>query len=31
MNKLFHALNRSKAFRGLSEQEFAWVLYDVGN
>ena len=31
MNKLFHALNRLKAFRGLSEQEFAWVLYDVGN
>lgn len=24
-------LNNLKAFRGLNEQEFAWVLYDVGN
>lgn len=31
MNRLFHSLNRLKAFQGLSEQEFAWVLYDVGN
>ena len=31
MNRLFHSLNRLKTFRGLSEQEFAWVLYDVGN
>lgn len=31
MKSLFRALNRMKAFRGLTEQEFAWVLYDVGN
>lgn len=31
MNKLFKKLNSSKVFRGLSEQEFSWVLYDVGN
>lgn len=31
MKKLFYALNRLKVFQGLSEQEFAWVLYDVGN
>ena len=31
MNKLFKKLNESKVFRGLNAQEFAWVLYDVGN
>lgn len=31
MKSIFHALNRLKVFRGLTEQEFAWVLYDVGN
>ncbi|MDO4500928.1 MAG: MFS transporter [Erysipelotrichaceae bacterium] len=31
MHKLFQALNRSKVFKGLNEQEFSWVLYDVGN
>ena len=31
MKSLFQVLNRSKIFRGLTEQEFAWVLYDVGN
>lgn len=30
-NRLFKALNRSKTFRGLTEEEFSWVLYDVGN
>ena len=28
---LFKALNRTKTFSKLTEQEFAWVLYDVGN
>ena len=28
---LFRKLNNLKAFRDLNEQEFAWVLYDVGN
>lgn len=28
---LFRTLNRAKAFSKLNEQEFAWVLYDVGN
>lgn len=28
---LFKWLNNSKAFKGLNEQEFSWVLYDVGN
>lgn len=28
---LFKALNRMKIFKDLTEQEFAWVLYDVGN
>lgn len=28
---LFHWLNRRKAFRDLNEEEFSWVLYDVGN
>ncbi|MCR5272734.1 MAG: MFS transporter [Lachnospiraceae bacterium] len=28
---LFAALNRTKVFRNLSEKEFSWVLYDVGN
>ena len=28
---LFKKLNRSKVFGKLTEQEFAWVLYDVGN
>ena len=31
MKSIFHALNRLKVFRGLTEQEFAWVRYDVGN
>ncbi len=31
MKKLFKKLNESKVFRDLSPQEFAWVLYDVGN
>lgn len=28
---LFKSLNRAKAFSKLTEHEFAWVLYDVGN
>jgi len=31
MNKFFKRLNKTKVFRDLNEQEFAWVLYDVGN
>ena len=31
MKGLFKKLNESKIFRDLSPQEFAWVLYDVGN
>ena len=31
MDKLFKKLNNSKIFRDLNEQEFSWVLYDVGN
>ncbi len=31
MNKLFQALHRFRVFRDLNEQEFSWVLYDVGN
>lgn len=31
MGKIIHALNKTKVFRGLNSQEFAWVLYDVGN
>lgn len=31
MGKLFKLLNNTKAFRGLNEKEFSWVLYDVGN
>ena len=31
MGSLFQKLNRSKIFRDLNEQEFSWVLYDVGN
>ncbi len=31
MNKIFKKLNQTKVFKDLSEQEFAWVLYDVGN
>jgi len=31
MNGLFKKLNQSKIFKDLSEQEFSWVLYDVGN
>ena len=31
MGGLFQKLNRSKIFRDLNEQEFSWVLYDVGN
>ena len=31
MKTIFKKLNESKIFRDLNEQEFAWVLYDVGN
>ena len=31
MKGLFNLLHRTKTFRDLSEQEFSWVLYDVGN
>ena len=31
MKGLFRKLNESKIFKDLSPQEFAWVLYDVGN
>jgi len=31
MNNLFKKLNSSKVFKDLNEQEFSWVLYDVGN
>jgi len=31
MKKLFVKLNQSKVFKDLTPQEFAWVLYDVGN
>ena len=31
MGKLFKWLNNLSIFRGLSEKEFSWVLYDVGN
>ncbi|MBQ6492720.1 MAG: MFS transporter [Erysipelotrichaceae bacterium] len=31
MKGLFKKINESKVFKDLSEQEFAWVLYDVGN
>lgn len=31
MRGLFLALKGAKPFRGLTEREFAWVLYDVGN
>jgi len=31
MKGLFKKLNQSKIFKDLSEQEFSWVLYDVGN
>ena len=31
MHKLFQWLNKTKVFNDLNEQEFAWVLYDVGN
>ena len=31
MKKLFDWLHGAKAFRDLNRQEFAWVLYDVGN
>ena len=31
MKKLFRMLNNSKVFNNLDEQEFSWVLYDVGN
>ncbi|MDO4378539.1 MAG: MFS transporter, partial [Erysipelotrichia bacterium] len=31
MKNLLTKLNSSKAFKGLNEHEFAWVLYDVGN
>lgn len=31
MHTLFQKLNHSKVFHNLNEQEFSWVLYDVGN
>lgn len=31
MSGLVKKLNNLKAFRGLNEREFSWVLYDVGN
>ena len=31
MKSLFRRLNETKTFRNLNEQEFSWVLYDVGN
>ena len=31
MKGLFNLLHKSKTFSDLSEQEFSWVLYDVGN
>ena len=31
MRGLFLALKGRRIFRGLTEEEFAWVLYDVGN
>ncbi|MDO4983566.1 MAG: MFS transporter [Eubacteriales bacterium] len=31
LTKLFRRLNQTKTFKGLTEQEFSWVLYDVGN
>ena len=31
MHNIFKKLNSSKVFHKLSEKEFAWVLYDVGN
>ena len=31
MNGFLKKLNNTRAFRDLNEQEFAWVLYDVGN
>ncbi len=31
MKSLFCMLNRLKIFRRLTEEEFSWVLYDVGN
>ena len=31
MKRLFTWLNKTKTFRDLTEQEFSWVLYDVGN
>ena len=31
MKSLFLTLKDRKLFRGLTEEEFAWVLYDVGN
>ncbi len=31
MHKIFKKLNSIKAFNKLTEKEFAWVLYDVGN
>ena len=31
MKKLFKWLNGTRIFRGLTPEEFSWVLYDVGN
>ena len=31
MSNFIRTLNQLKPFRDLNEQEFSWVLYDVGN
>ena len=31
MNRIFDFIHNRKAFRGLTDDEFSWVLYDVGN
>lgn len=31
MKGIFNSLHKSKTFSNLSDQEFSWVLYDVGN
>ena len=31
MKGIFNLLHRSKTFSDLTDQEFSWVLYDVGN
>ena len=31
MSKIFKWLNKTRVFKDLTEKEFSWVLYDVGN